>query len=54
MSGNTTTSSSASSARPFKLRPDAPAGVTPTLHVLSLRDGVLSPVALGATDAKIE
>jgi uncharacterized protein YbjQ (UPF0145 family) len=38
----------------IKLRPDAPSGVTPTTHVLSLRDGVLSPVALGAADAKIE
>lgn len=38
----------------IRLRPDAPPGVTPTLQILSLRDGKLSPVALGATDAKIE
>ena len=38
----------------IRLRPDAPAGVTPTLQILSLRDGKLSAVALGATDAKIE
>jgi uncharacterized protein YbjQ (UPF0145 family) len=38
----------------IRLRPDAPAGVRPTVHVLSLRDGRLSPVALGAADAKIE
>ena len=38
----------------IRLRPDAPVGVTPTLQILSLRDGTLSPVALGASDAKIE
>ena len=38
----------------IRLRPDAPPGVTPTLQILSLRDGKLSPVALGASDAKIE
>jgi len=38
----------------IRLRPDAPAGVRPTVHVLSLRDGRLAPIALGAADAKIE
>ena len=38
----------------IRLRPDAPPGVTPTLQILSLRDGKISPVALGASDAKIE
>lgn len=38
----------------IRLRPDAPPGVAPTLQILSLRDGKLSPVALGASDAKIE
>jgi uncharacterized protein YbjQ (UPF0145 family) len=38
----------------IRLRPDAPTGVRPTVHVLSLRDGRLSPVALGTADAKIE
>lgn len=38
----------------IRLRPDAPAGVTPTLQMLSLRDGTISPIALGAADAKIE
>jgi uncharacterized protein YbjQ (UPF0145 family) len=38
----------------IRLRADAPAGVVPTTTVLSLRDGRISPVALGATDAKFE
>ena len=39
----------------IRLRPDAPPGVAPTLQILSLRDGTISPVAaIGATDAKIE
>jgi len=38
----------------IRLRPDAPPGVTPTLQILSLRDGKISAVALGASDAKIE
>ena len=38
----------------IRLRPDAPPGVAPTLQILSLRDGKLSAVALGASDAKIE
>ena len=37
----------------IRLRPDAPPGVTPTLQILSLRDGKISPVALGASDVKI-
>lgn len=38
----------------IRLRPDASAGVSPTVQVLSLRDGRIAPVALGAADAKIE
>jgi len=39
----------------IRLRPDAPPGVAPTLEILSLRDGTISPVAaIGASDAKIE
>ncbi len=38
----------------IRVRPDAPAAVTPTLQILSLRDGTISPVAIGASDAKIE
>ena len=39
----------------IRLRPDAPPGVVPTLQILSLRDGTISPVAaIGASDAKIE
>ncbi len=39
----------------IRLRPDAPPGVAPTLQILSLRDGKISPVAaIGASDAKIE
>lgn len=39
----------------IRLRPNAPPGVVPTLEILSLRDGKISPVAaLGASDAKIE
>lgn len=39
----------------IRLRPDAPPGVVPTLEILSLRDGKISPVAaIGASDAKIE
>ena len=38
----------------IRLRPDAPAGVKPTVQVLSLRDGLIAPVALGAADAKFE
>ena len=39
----------------IRLRAGAPAGVTPTLQILSLRDGTISPVAaIGASDAKIE
>lgn len=37
-----------------RLRPDAPPGVAPTLQILSLRDGNISAVTLGATDVKIE
>jgi uncharacterized protein YbjQ (UPF0145 family) len=38
----------------IRVRADAPAGVTPTVQVLSLRDGRLAPAALGAGDLKIE
>ena len=39
----------------IRLREGAPPGVTPTLQILSLRDGTISPVAaIGASDAKIE
>ncbi len=39
----------------IRLRPNAPPGVAPTLQILSLRDGTISPVAaIGASDAKIE
>lgn len=38
----------------IRLRADAPAGVTPTTTVLSLRDGRLAPVAVTAVDAQIE
>lgn len=38
----------------IRLRPDAPPGVVPTLQILSLRDGKISAVALGASDVKIE
>ena len=39
----------------IRLRPDAPPGVAPTLQILSLRDGTISPVAaIGASDSKIE
>lgn len=38
----------------IRLRPDAPPGVTPTLQILSLRDGKITAVGLGATDVKIE
>jgi uncharacterized protein YbjQ (UPF0145 family) len=38
----------------IRLRPEAPPGVTPTLQILSLRDGTIKPVAIGASDAKIE
>ena len=39
----------------IRVRPGAPPGVTPTLQILSLRDGTISPVAaIGASDAKIE
>ena len=39
----------------IRVRPNAPKGVTPTLQILSLRDGTISPVAaIGASDAKIE
>ena len=39
----------------IRLRPDAPPGVVPTLQILSLRDGTISPVAaIGASDVKIE
>lgn len=38
----------------IRLRANAPRGVTPTLNVLSLRDGRLSPVGIGAQDAAIE
>ncbi len=38
----------------IRLRAHPPAGVKPTLQVLSLLDGRISPVALGAADVKIE
>jgi uncharacterized protein YbjQ (UPF0145 family) len=38
----------------IKIRPGAPSAVTPTVQVLSLLDGRLSSVGLGATDAAIE
>ena len=39
----------------IRLREGAPPGVAPTLQILSLRDGTISPVAaIGASDAKIE
>ncbi len=38
----------------IKLRPGAPASVTPTVEVLSLLDGRLSSVGLGSADATIE
>ena len=38
----------------IRLRPDAPPGVTPTVQILSLRDGKITAVGLGATDVKIE
>jgi len=38
----------------IKVRAGAPAGVKPTVQVLSLLDGRLSAVGLGAADAKIE
>ena len=38
----------------IRLRADAPASVKPTLEILSLRDGRISPVVLGASDLKIE
>jgi len=38
----------------IRLRADAPAGVTPTVEVLSLRDGRITPVVLKTVDAKIE
>ena len=38
----------------IRLRADAPVGVTPTVEVLSLRDGRITPVVLKTVDAKIE
>ncbi len=38
----------------IRLRPNAPTAVAPTLNVLSLRDGRLSPVAVSVQDATIE
>jgi len=38
----------------IRLRPDAPKAIVPTLQILSLRDGKISSVALGASDVKIE
>jgi len=38
----------------IKDRPDAPAGVTPTVEILSLRDGRITPVVMKTVDAKIE
>jgi len=38
----------------IRLRPGAPKAIVPTLQILSLRDGKISSVALGASDVKIE
>jgi len=38
----------------IRLRPDAPHAVKPTLNVLSLRDGRLTPVGVGVQDLKVE
>jgi len=38
----------------IRVRPNAPTAVVPTLNILSLRDGRITPVALGVQDADIE
>ena len=38
----------------FRVRPGGPSTVKPTLNVLSLRDGRLTPVGVGVQDLKVE